>query len=455
MAASNKAVKSGQQTVPLRRRYFARRAVRPWERPGIMRKHIYTGAMGSMYFTLMVGFFFAYLAGQMGMAKEHFALMGGVSSLLLSFQLLSALITQKGRRRKRIWFWYALFHRSVRIIGICTAFILWCYGLRGPAFVIMGTTWISTGLSAMAMPPWMSWLGDIIPEEEHGAFWGRRDQWIALSTLVALLAAATVMDAVSPDRKPLAAFFILLTGGVIGLLDIVIHGTIPEPHIGKVRHGHFLDQILEPLRDRRFRPWLVMNAAWTFSVMLGGVVWSIFVVGDLGIEHNFKGGVLVTTGITSLFVMLAAGRIGKLVDRWGPQRVLYWGYLLWAFIPVLTVLASKETALIYLALISILSGVGVRGVMNASTKLIVRFPPRGHRAMYVAVSSCVGSFAGGLGGLTAWGVLWLLSDEWRYTLWGKTLTAAHVVFLGSVVLRMSCALFLTRRINNPAGHKSS
>ncbi|KPJ70790.1 MAG: hypothetical protein AMS14_10025 [Planctomycetes bacterium DG_20] len=163
-------------------RYFARRVVYPWELPSIMRKHIYTGAMGSTYYALINGIFFVYFGNSIGMSRFQWGVMGAIASFLLTAQLLSAVLTQRSGRRKVVWFASAIAARGLRILGILVSLWLWHTGWVQASVVLIAFICLSNFFGAMAEPPWLSWLADIIPERDHGRFWGRRSAWIALSS---------------------------------------------------------------------------------------------------------------------------------------------------------------------------------------------------------------------------------------------------------------------------------
>jgi len=434
-------------------RYFARRMVYPWERPAIMRKHIYTGAMGSIYFTLISGIFFVYFARQVGLTRPQMGLMGGVASFLLSAQLLSAPITQRlGGRRKWLWFWAAVIQRALRISGIFLAFLMWHWGVPGAPIVLLLAVWTASFFSALAFPPWMSWLGDIIPRREHGGFWGRRAAWIALSVMLVTIPCGILMDYTPEEHKVAAAMVVFLFAGVLGLLDIVIHGTIPEPRMPLAERASLLPQVLEPIRDRGFRPWLVFNVCWTFGRSLGGSLSWLYFIEELGISRNFLGGTIVITCLALVGGMFTSGWSGRLVDRHGPKRVLRWGHLGWSTLPLFWLLAPRDSiegTLICLGGASLVGGIACNAAITAANKLIIRYPRSDKVAMYTVVSSCLGSLAGGLGALSAGGVLWLLADcqtQWH----GHAIGAFQVIFVASMIMRFSFAAFLTGRVKDPA-----
>ena len=97
------------------RNYFAHRDVYPAELPGVMRKHIYTGVMGSTFFTLIGGLFYIEYGNTIGLTRLLWGAMWMISGCALASQLLSAYITERIRRRKLLWFLTALAGRVLRV----------------------------------------------------------------------------------------------------------------------------------------------------------------------------------------------------------------------------------------------------------------------------------------------------------------------------------------------------
>ena len=68
--------------------------------------------------------------------------------------------------------------------------------------------------------------------------------------------------------------------------------------------------------------------------------------------------------------------------------------------------------------------------------------------MYAAVSRCAGNFAGGIGALGAGATLQVLGD-WHWSLFGYTVAAFQLLFVASLVLRLSSAIIFIKRIEEP------
>ncbi|MFH0965630.1 MAG: MFS transporter [Planctomycetota bacterium] len=443
-------ISSGSEALSVRgrftpRRYFAQRVVHPWELPSIMTKHTYTGAMGNIWAVLISDIFFVHFGMQVGLTPFQWGIMGGISSWVIAAQCLSALLTERTGKRKLIWFSFAVGDRALRLAGILVSLWLWRSGWPHAGAVLILAIVISNVLGNMASPPWWSWLADIIPEGEHGSFWGRRAAWIALCVIAVVVPAGLLVDRVSADHKIKVTVGLFVFATVVGILDLVIHGTIPEPKMVVPKRNHFWLRVVEPIRDKAFRPWLTFNMCWTFSMTLGGALATLYVLKDLGIGENFLGGTIVLTSFTLVGSLATGGWSGKLVDRVGVKRVLYWGQIGWALLPGFWLFATPATALWWLGAASLTGGVASTAATTAANKLITRVPPADGRAMYVAVSTSLGSLAGGLGVLAA-GIVLRFFGESRISAGWVSLGGFQVLFLASVVLRLLFTLVLVPRI---------
>lgn len=412
-----------------------------------MRRHIYTGAMGATYFSLMGGILFNYFGKSIGVSDFQWGLMGGISSFLLASQLLSAHLTQRVGRRKFLWFVTALAGRVVRTLGVVVALWFWYAGYAQAAIILIAMICLSNLFDAMAGPPWLSWLADIIPRDVHGGFWGRRTAWVALAVICAALSAGLLMDWVPQTTKLQAVTGIFLFAGFIGIVDILIHGTIPEPAMELSARNHFLHDVLAPLRDRGFRPWLVFNVCWTFSMTLGGSLANLYFLTGLNLRQHLLGGMVVLTVFQLVGGMLTSGWSGRLVDRVGIKRVMGWGHTFWSILPLFWILASPATALLWLAVSSMVGGVSCTAASNATNKLITRYRPPAETAMYVAVSACLGSLAAGVGAITA-GTVLRVFETWHQNVGSWTFVNFHILFVSSLCLRLLTTALLLPRINN-------
>jgi MFS family permease len=400
-----------------------------------------------VFYILLSGMYLVAFGQNIGMEKWHWGLVAALSSLVFLLQPVSAYMVGRvrvggptvvtwanGGSRKSLWFISALVGRLCRGLAIAAA-----YGLLGTSESLSRTLFITlltlaTFFDAIAVPPWLSWLADIIPNDEHGRFWGRRSAWISLVNILVVIPIGYIMDRVHGGSGFTALLVLFGFALVMGLLDLWIHRTIPEPPMRPPREKTFWEELSVPLRDKAFQPWLVFNLVWTFGVWLGAALAWVYIIEDLNIKRDFCGGSLVVIVVPMMVSVLAGGWLGRLVDRIGVKRTLLYGHWMWALLPLFWVAAAWWQPLIVLGVGYVICGIGIEAALNAGTKLVTRFRPSDQVPMYSAVSTAASSVSGAAGSLLA-GFLLQWSQGWSWRVIGLTVTGFHLVFLASFVLR--------------------
>jgi MFS family permease len=423
---------------------FTQRAIPDGELPAVMWRHIYTGAFGGAYGVLTTNIFFIAFGNALGVTVFQWGLHGAITTFALAFQLISAHWAARLGHRKLLWWATEGFSRVLKAFGLAMSFMFYVRGdLKAAAFSLIFWMCMSGVFSAMSQPIWFSWLADIIPERIHGRFMGRRDVWVSLFIVALVIPGGMATDAYTGDAKTAVLATILLGAIALGIVDVSIHRTIPEPPMSPDRETSFRERILTPLQDRKFRPWLLFAGAWNFAAFLGNTLANVYFIDNLGLSRNYLGGAVVLIAVPLTAVAITSRWSGILVDRLGVRRMLAIANFCWAIVPIFWVVATPRTALFWLTVSSAVSGAATSPSVNAANKLITRTPPRHQRAMYMAMSTCVGSLAGGLGAL-AGGVFltWLGNAHWN--LFGWTFIPFQLLFLASLVLRLGSWALLFR-----------
>ncbi len=423
---------------------FRQRVVYPWETPSIMRRHILTGAMGNVHLTLTSGIFLIAFGNNLGVTIFQWGLLGAVTSFALAFQLVSAHWSARAGRRKILWFGSEFTARVLRAFSLIGAYYLYKRGHTEAApLALLGLMSISSVFNAFSVPPWYSWLTDIIPEKSHGTFMGRRDAWISFATLAVTLPAGYLIDRAADFEKTDVVADVFLVGILFGFLDLILHRVIPEPPMQPDARVSFTERVRVPLRDSGFRPWLVFLMCWNFSMTLAGALCNVYFVEDLRIRDSFFTGTFVLVALPFVAVIFTAGWTGALVDRIGIHRVLLWSHLLWATLPLYWIVATPATAAFWLGVNSVIGGLASAPAINATNKLLSRVPPPHLRGMYMAVAACLNSLAGGLGALVG-GIFLSVLEGGRWDVLGWQVVPFHLLFIASMVLRFGSWTLLFR-----------
>jgi hypothetical protein len=425
--------------------FFKRRHVRPGELAPIMNKHILTGTLGGTWGNLLAGIVYIYFGNSIGMSQLEWGILSGVGAWVVIVQPLGTIMGERAGSRRQVWFWTALTDRLLRMVAIVAAFLLWRAGYLAAYLVFMAGICVGTLIGNLSPGPWYGWLATIIPKEIQGTFWGRRDSWISLVIIAVTLPSGLLMDLVPEGSKFEMSAIVLFAASVLGLIDVMVHVTIPEPPHPMSRSGRTFAGMLVPLKDKRFRPWLVFTAGWNFSQGLGGSLCTLYFLENLGFKDNFIGGMVAVTELSLVGTLIAARKAGRMVDRFGIRRVLMLGYVFWSILPVLWIAATPRTAILWVGLASLIGGAFSGAANNAGIKLVTRFPPPGESGMYMAVSTVVGSITQGFSAIIA-GVSLSVLGSWSVAVFGLVLSAFPLLFIVSFVLRMVSSVVLIPRI---------
>jgi MFS family permease len=113
-------------------------------------------------------------------------------------------------------------------------------------------------------------------------------------------------------------------------------------------------------------------------------------------------------------------------------------------LPLFRLLANPGNSLLLIALGSVVGGISGTAGTTAANKFITRYPPPERRATYIALSSTLGSVAGGFGVIVAGIVVQVVQATGLPALeW--TFSGFRLTFLASLILRNVAAhVFLPR-----------
>lgn len=276
------------------------------------------------------------------------------------------------RSQASIWLFLALLpfffqqgHIAVSILG----FLMVVYYILGGSIV----------------PMWNSLIGDLVPTETRGAFFGRRGRWCAAGTLVATVIAGSLIALAQNFGKPLWGFsFVFLCACGARLLSAYFlskHEDIPHSVLPHEKFT-FLQFIRQTPRSN-FARFVLAGGLMLFSVWFATPLFAIYMLRVLGLNF-FEYTTL--TGAMILAQIICFSFWGSLSDRVGNKTLLELSAVGIAVVPLLWLFSGN---LIYLTILQLISGTAWAGFNLCSANFIFDAVSPKKRARCVAYQGVV------------------------------------------------------------------
>lgn len=283
---------------------------------------------------------------------------------------------------------------------------------------------------------WTAWMGDLVPQEIRGRYFGRRTAACTLAGSVAALLAGLALDGTPPALKGYGLATVAFVGCLAGAVTTWL--MLQQRGGGETRDRFDFAVAIAPLFDQSARRLFVYQLAWNLAVGLAG---SFFAM------HMLKNLKMGFTLVALHGAALAAARIiacpvwGRAIDRYGSRPVLTacsWGICV---LPALYVCTAPDR-LWPLACDAILAGVLWSGHSLASFALPLAIAPREQRPFVLAIGSTAGGIAFAVGTVIAGAIADTLPAE--ITLFGHVFFRLQALFALSAIARVGAATLAPR-----------
>lgn len=355
--------------------------------------------------------------------------------LMTSLQSLAGLVSQvpgskltKSMPRKRIWLICSLVSRLMLIPLIFLALFsgslaVWVLILSLSAFSFF---------TSMKTPAWSSIMGDMVPLETRGKYFGKRNMIMGSAGMLATLLAGLMLQHYG---FPMVFAFAI----AVSSLALVFSSRIREPPMK--RHLSYRYNVQFSIHDFMHTIRTNMNFAMftayltftNFAVNIAAPFIAVYMIKDLDIGYAWFA-VVVTTG--ALSQILSHRHWGFAIDRYGNRKIMIITGILICFIPLGYMLSSNTLELI---LVKVFDGFVWGAFDLVCFNYLLAVTPSERRPSYVAnhnIAVGMGTVLGALlGGFIAQGV----ESSTLFFLYG-----IQIVFLISFFLRLLSLGLLTR-----------
>jgi MFS family permease len=317
------------------------------------------------------------------------------------------------------------------------------------AFYVMLSAYIVyVAMQNFSMPPWFSWIGDLVPAKTRGQYFGLRGMLTGFVTLSTFVAAGWWVDW-AKDVEALALFGLtgqnfafLLIFAIAGLARVVSVSYLQrkvEPRYVSRTHDRFsLMQFIRRMPRAHFGRFVLYGASLhAAGMLLGPAFLAWYVLRELGFT---PGQYAIVMGLN--LVMLYGGQQfwGRVVDRIGAKRVIALAGWSSVVIPLLFMVSPNfywvAFVFVYDGFIFAALGIGSANYVYDVVTPAKRARCSAFRFLFVGIGGLVGTAIGAT-------ILDLYADADSIVIQGIEFASAfHVLLAVSALLRVLPNLLL-------------
>lgn len=404
----------------------------------------WAGVLGSTYYTICVnGVPRVKFLTELDATAADFGLISGLASFAIVFQILGGVLSNRIRRRKPLWMTMVILHRLF-FLGVLVVPMV-AIDSQFRMFWIILFLFLHDMLAQTSGPMFMSWMADLLPRESLNRHWATRQRFITIANMFVMAALGFGFDYFETRGLIIEGFSIIAGAGILlGVIDILLFFGIPEPSHARADKIRVLEAVLQPLKDKTFRPFLLYRGCWTLAVSIAAPFFGLYMIDEIGLRVL----TVQLMGIASaLGVAFAARFWGLVCDTYGARPTLQLLTVGKILPPFVFLVVPHEPAIAVPVLTSFMfcDGVMNAGMLLATQSVLLKATPRENRTMYIAASSflSVGIMAAA-GAIFAGYLVDFLKPILDYQ-WGCfALTGFHGAFALSVVVRASSLLLVSR-----------
>ncbi|MGB0743334.1 MAG: MFS transporter [Opitutales bacterium] len=242
---------------------------------------------------------------------------------------------------------------------------------------------------------WSSWIKDIVPEKIMGSYLASRlAAATALGAALSLIAGFGIDGltlAIGEPSKAYAVIFLIAAG--FGLYGAGLLTHVPEPRMQRADDGgKWLNSLLNPVKDQNFRRLLIFSAAWSFTVIMSGAFFAVYMLNRIGLPMSGVILLALLSQVTNIYFFRVWGRIA---DRYSNRSVLAVSVPLYILLlltyPFTTLPERYYLTIPLLIFIHVVGGISTAGFNLCAANIALKLAPHGKATAYLGTNAfCAG-----------------------------------------------------------------
>ncbi|WP_345955395.1 MFS transporter [Mucilaginibacter sp. PAMB04168] len=351
------------------------------------------------------GTFLTAMAVNMGATNFQLGLFAALPTFTTVFQLFSIWMVRRFNNRRVIT---ALFNFLARLPILAIGIIPFVFSRGTSIQVLLLMLFFQHVFGDIAGASWNSWIKDLVPGQQLGAFFSRRSRMAQVLNVTLSLTTAIGIDYIKvhyPQQEILTYHILFLLGGALGLASVAFLLRTPEPQ-AQVMDDRLLKLFGKPLKNKNFKNLLIFNSFWAFALNLATPFFSVFMLKTIGLPLSYIIGLGILGQISGILSLKIWGNYSDwfsnktIISICAPLYITC--ILAFAFVGMPE---SKLVSVLMLIAIHVFSGVATAGINLALSNIGFKLAPKHESIVYISTKNMFVAFfstiAPMLGGLMA------------------------------------------------------
>jgi MFS family permease len=319
-----------------------------------------------------------------------------------SMQLFAVWLGTFGVRRIHLIVGGALFQAAALAPLVLIAFVATEHAIA----ILLACAVLYQAGGNFVQPHWRALMGQLVPEERRGRFFGRRTRTVTIVSFAALVGGGVVLHATDAVELTWAGYGLLFLVAMSGrLASARLLGRMYDPHpAGELTGEHPVRGTLticwHAMREPAFRRFTLFVACMQGAVAVTAPFFSVHMLRELHFSYvEF----MANLAMSILIQFLTLNAWGHISDHLGNRMIMMTTSLL---IPLLPALWMVSDGFWYLLGVQVVAGIAWGGFSLSTGNYLYDLRPRGsefatYAALHAIASSCAVFVGAAFGGMIA------------------------------------------------------
>lgn len=294
-------------------------------------------------------------------------------------QVFFSFVMMNSGKRKLLFLAAGFIHRPMWFFIAFVPFLLNPDKTKASIVVVTVLIAVSSVANSVVGLAFNSWMGDLVPADVKGRFFGRRAMIYTITGGLAALLCGVLLDEV---HGYLGYALVFVFAAILGTSDVTLFFWIKDPPMAEQKERLEIGKLfMEPFRDRNYLNYMLFVAFWYFSVNIAGPFFNVYMIEELKMNYLIIS--LFTQVASNIMTIFFIRKWGNLADKYGTKPVMFLCCSSILVMPLIWLFASVHTIWVVL-IVNLIGGIFWPGFeMNAMNQSIWLAPEK-TRSIYIA-----------------------------------------------------------------------